>query len=153
MGANHSQPKDRKEERKPKRSPTLPTLLGKPSSRLNLLNLGRRSPQPATPVTPQAITPVVALAAEPDMASPEASAADLEERPEAAVLVCLPVLAQLGSDCSPSLCAYILDINTLLPSSLTFIFYILQPPLSGPRVLRRDRHAPTTRDGSLSGKL
>lgn len=82
MGANHSQPKDHKE--KAKRSPSLPTLLGKTSSRLNLLGLGKRSPQPpATPVTPQAVT-VLELTAERDVASPEASADDSEDRPEVA---------------------------------------------------------------------
>ena len=85
MGANQSQPsKDHKEEHKPKRSPTL-SFLGKSSSRLNLLNLGKRSPQPpATPVTPQAATMVMEFVAEQGTASPEVSAVDPEERPEEA---------------------------------------------------------------------
>ncbi|KAG9308304.1 kinase-like domain-containing protein [Chiua virens] len=86
MGANHSQPKDRKEERneKPKRSPT---LLGKASSRLNLLGLGRRSPQPpATPVTPSTPHAVTVVDfAEQGTTSPEPSAMDPEDRPELAV--------------------------------------------------------------------
>ena len=87
MGGNHSQPKDQKEERKAKRSPTLSTFLGKSPSRLNLLGLGRRSPQPpATPVTPQAVT-VGELLAEQGTASPEVSALDPDDRPEVADLV------------------------------------------------------------------
>ena len=96
MGANHSQPKDRKEEPKARRSSTLLTL-GKSPSRLNLFNLGKRSPQPpATPVTPVAVEP----AAEPSIASPEASTADPEDRPEAAVFVSLPLFVRTGADCS-----------------------------------------------------
>lgn len=86
MGANHSQPRDPKDpERKGKRA-SLSTFLGKSPSRLNLLGLGRRSPQPATPVTPQAAARVE-LIAEPGTASPEASVVDPEDRPEEAVEV------------------------------------------------------------------
>ncbi|KAG8216129.1 hypothetical protein J3R82DRAFT_8132 [Butyriboletus roseoflavus] len=154
MGANHSQPKDHKEERKVKRSPTLPSLLGKTSSRLNLLGLGRRSPQPpATPVTPQAAT-VLELVAEGGMASPEASVADPENRPEVAVDVSptrLLTLSGLGLIARPAVAGCTPDINTRLTSSLPLTFSS-HPQQSGPRIRRRDRHAPTTRDGCLPGR-
>lgn len=122
MGANHSQPKDHKEERKAKRSSTLPTLLGKTTSRLNLLGLGRRSPQPpATPVTPQADHMVVELAAERGTASPEASVADPENRPEVAVDVSLTplfTLSGLGLIARPTVAGCTPNINTRLISSL-----------------------------------
>lgn len=123
MGANHSQPKDHKEERKAKRSPTLPTLLGKTSSRLNLLNFGRRSPQPpATPVTPQAVM-VIELAAGQGTASPEASAADPEDRPEMTVEVSqFPLFIRLWPDCAPAVADCTPDINTHLAFSLSPIF-------------------------------
>lgn len=141
MGANHSQPKDRNEERKAKRSPTLSTLMGKSPSRLNLLGLGKRSPQPpATPVTPQALT-VAELVAEQGTASPEASVADPEDRPE----VCFCPLFRtrlIALSAVRSRHKYAPRLPHLLS---------LRPQSSGPRVRHRDRHAPTTSDSPLPG--
>lgn len=153
MGANHSQPKDHKEERKVKRSPTLPTLFGKTSSRLNLLNLGRRSPQPpATPVTPQAVM-VVELTAGQGTASPEASVADPEDRPELTVDVRLfPSLS--GCGLIALCCGRLHSRHKYVPCFLAFPHLLSShPQSSGPRVRRCDRHAPTTRDGPLPGEF